>query len=100
MSRLEDLLKNWRNELQRNEALRPLDMDELEQHLRDSIAELRTKGLNDEEAFYVASRRLGEHRALGQEYGTRLTTEGISVHDPGRPGSRSTQLYLPMVVNR
>ena len=51
------------------EGLRPPDVEELEQHVRDSISDLTAKGLNDEEAFLIATRRLGEHGSLGREFG-------------------------------
>lgn len=39
------------------------NLNELESHLRDSIATLQTRGLSAEEGFLIATRRLGQ----GQE---------------------------------
>lgn len=50
------------------ESIQPQDAAELEQHLRDSTAALLASGLNEEEAFLIASRRMGEYHALGQEF--------------------------------
>lgn len=69
MSQLEELLQDWKTDLRRMEGLRPLDVEEMEQHVRDSTADLTAKGLNDEEAFLIATRRLGEHGSLGREFG-------------------------------
>jgi hypothetical protein len=69
MSQLEELLQHWKEDLRPMEGLRPLDVEELEQHVRDSTADLTAKGLNDEEAFLIATRRLGEHCSLGREFG-------------------------------
>jgi hypothetical protein len=68
MSQLEELLRHWKRDLRPMEGLRPLDVEELEQHVRDSIADLTAKGLNDEEGFLIATRRLGEHCSLGGEF--------------------------------
>jgi hypothetical protein len=69
VSQLEELLQQWKKDLRTLEGLRPLDVEELEQHVRDSAADLTTKGLSNEEAFLIATRRLGEHYALGREFG-------------------------------
>ena len=45
------------------------DVDELESHLRDEMADLRRVGLSDDEAFLIAVGRLGEpgiRTAVGQ----------------------------------
>lgn len=42
-------------------------LDELETHLRDSVSALQSKGLNSEEAFLIASRRIGDHEPLAAE---------------------------------
>jgi hypothetical protein len=41
---------------------------ELESHLRDSIAELRQRGLNDDESFWLARRRADPRQRLGEEF--------------------------------
>lgn len=69
MSQLEELIQHWKKDLRPMEGLRPLDIEELEQHVRDSTADLTAKGLNDEEAFLIATRRLGEHCSLDREFG-------------------------------
>jgi len=50
-------------------ALRPDDLDELEFHLRDSVALLQSKGLSAREAFWVAKSRVGTNDALDCEFG-------------------------------
>lgn len=44
------------------------DQRELETHLRDSFAELKSRGLNAEEAFWVARRRVGQPQQLAEEF--------------------------------
>ena len=44
------------------------DVDELEDHLRQQIADLNAVGLADDEAFLVAVKRMGEVDVLSREY--------------------------------
>jgi len=62
-------LRRWRDALQNRQALRPEDVAELESHARDAIADLRRKGLTEEEALLVALRRLGPAERLQTEFG-------------------------------
>jgi len=41
---------------------------ELETHLRDSVAGLRQRGLNDEDSFWLACRRVGHPQQLAEEF--------------------------------
>jgi len=66
---LDRQLASWRQRVLDQEQLRPQDAEELESHLQESIADLETKGLSDEEAFLIAARRLGDGESLGREYG-------------------------------
>jgi hypothetical protein len=64
-------VSDWRTETSGTGGLRDCDLDELEGHLRDAFAELRSRGLADEEAFHLARRRLG---------GAELAREFAKVH--------------------
>lgn len=44
------------------------DLDELECHLDDSVGELQTRGLSAEEAFIIATRRIGPTPVLATEF--------------------------------
>ncbi len=59
---------NWRNELAAQPQLTPDDRRELEKHLADSMAGLRDRGLNDEESFWLATRRIGQPQQLAEEF--------------------------------
>ena len=61
-------LENWRAELAAQVHLTPDDRRELETHLRDSFAGLKAQGLNEEEAFWLARRRVGQPQQLGEEF--------------------------------
>jgi hypothetical protein len=65
---LDENLRNWRENFQTAEAMRGSDVDELQQHLRDSIAALQSKGLSEEEAFAVATHRIGGSKLLVNEF--------------------------------
>jgi hypothetical protein len=62
-------IRRWREDLARSAAFRSENLNELESHLRDSIDGLRTPQLSDEEAFLIASRRIGNAPRLEQEFG-------------------------------
>ena len=59
----------WRESLEQSPAFRRENLDELETHLRDSVAVLQQRGLSEEEAFLVATRRAGSGAILGAEFG-------------------------------
>jgi hypothetical protein len=61
-------VENWRNELAAQSNLASDDRRELETHLRDLISEFRRKGLNDEESFWLASKRVGQPKMIGEEF--------------------------------
>jgi hypothetical protein len=61
-------LENWRKELAAQPQLTPDDRRELEKHLADSMAELRGRGLNEEESFWLAQRRIGQPQQLAEEF--------------------------------
>nr|MEE4266612.1 permease prefix domain 1-containing protein [Candidatus Krumholzibacteria bacterium] len=61
-------IQQWRTALGAQGGLTANDQEELEDHLREAVAELQATGLNEEEAFLVASRRLGKPEDLGPEF--------------------------------
>jgi hypothetical protein len=61
-------IENWRCELVAQPQLTADDRRELEKHLADSMAELRQRGLNDEESFWLARRRIGQPQQLAEEF--------------------------------
>ncbi len=61
-------IENWRTELAAQANLTAEVRRELETHLRDTIAGFRQRGLNDEESFWLACRRVGQPQKLGEEF--------------------------------
>jgi len=61
-------IESWRQELAAQPNLASDDRRELETHLRDAIAGFQQRGLNDEESFWLARRRVGQPQQLGEEF--------------------------------
>lgn len=68
MFHLDQAVTNWRRAMQQYDTAGPADVDELESHLRDDVAQLVVTGLTEEEAFLVATHRLGTPPALSAEF--------------------------------
>ncbi len=65
---LEGQIEQWRSYLRRRQAVRPVDVEELEDHLRGEVAALRGTGLSENEAFLVAVKRMGALDAISNEF--------------------------------
>jgi hypothetical protein len=65
---LEGQIGQWRSYLRRRPAIRPVDVEELEDHLRGEVAALRSAGLSENEAFLVAVKRMGALDAISSEF--------------------------------
>ncbi len=65
---LNEAIGDWRERLLGLRSLGADDLEELEDHLRESVAELEAEGLSQEEAFLVATERLGSDQRLADEY--------------------------------
>ncbi|MEI9866141.1 MAG: hypothetical protein WDN00_16625 [Limisphaerales bacterium] len=61
-------IENWRAELAAQPALTADNRHELETHLRDAIAGFQQRGLNDEESFWLACKRVGKPQKLNEEF--------------------------------
>jgi hypothetical protein len=65
---LEAQVDRWRGYVQRRQAIASADVEELEDHLREQIEDLLATGLDPEEAFLVAIKRLGNLDAVSREF--------------------------------
>jgi hypothetical protein len=65
---LEGQIEQWRSYLRRRQAIRTVDVQELEDHLRGEVVALRDAGLSENEAFLVAVKRLGALDAISNEF--------------------------------
>ncbi len=68
MERLESEIAEWRDFVERGPAVDGRDVEELEAHLRDQIADLNEAGLAADEAFLVAVKRMGRLDELSREF--------------------------------
>ena len=68
MDGVETQIAEWRTYVAKAPAVNGRDIDELEAHLRDQIAELAAAGLTADEAFLVAVKRMGDLDALSREF--------------------------------
>jgi hypothetical protein len=65
---LEERIKEWRSYVGRRRAIDAPDVDELEDHLRSQVTDLQEAGLDEEEAFLIGVKRLGELDKLSREF--------------------------------
>ena len=67
MDHLEKEIARWRAFVETS-AIEDQDLEELETHLRDQISDLMSAGLDEDEAFLVAVKRMGALDELAREY--------------------------------
>ncbi len=65
---LERELVAWRRALESTGDVGSDDAEEIENHLREEIRDLQSRGLSSSEALIVATRRVGETHQLSREY--------------------------------
>ncbi len=59
---------NWQDQLKRSPQFRDENLAELESHLRDAVERLQGQELSEEEAFMIATHRIGSVEQLETEY--------------------------------
>ncbi len=96
MEGFEPQIAEWRQYVSTSPALNGHDVDELEDHLRDQIAELGEAGLSSEEAFLVAVKRMGDlddlSREFAREHSSRLWKQLVLQNDTDAADSVSRWL--------
>ncbi len=68
MFQLDEQLREWSNRFSQTGSMRRGDVEELENHVRDSVVALTANGLDEQEAFLIATRRLGDQDSLSREF--------------------------------
>ena len=91
---LEERIGQWRQYLRRRQAVHSADVEELEDHLRSQIDALRGAGLDEDEAFLVAVKRLGDLNALAREFAIEYS-ERLWKQLVVSPGSGASSLTKP-----
>jgi len=96
---LEDQIAEWRCFVARGPAVGDGDVEELEAHLREQIADLDAAGLTADEAFLVAVKRMGGldelSREFAREHSGRLWKQ-LVLSD--LPGEQETDRRWPEMV--
>ena len=62
--RLEEQIEQWRSYVRRRQAIQAVDVEELEDHLREQVSSLLRANLTEDEAFLIAVKRLGDLDSL------------------------------------
>jgi hypothetical protein len=90
---LESQIAEWRAYVASAPAVNGHDVDELEDHLRHQIAELRAAGLTPDEGFLIAVKRMGDLDALSREFArehsSRLWKQLVLATDDDPAGASS-----------
>ncbi|MBD5784604.1 hypothetical protein IF650_00265 [Cellulosimicrobium terreum] len=99
---LEAQIDQWRGYVRRREAISSADVDEMEDHLRERVEDLRATGLDDDEAFLVAVKRMGDldtvSREFAREHSDRLWKQLVLVRDEPADGSGGSRSWRELAV--
>ena len=99
---LEVQIAQWRAYVHRQPAIAGADAEELEGHLRDQLSTLMDSGLEADEAFLVAVKRMGNLDALSREFARthseRLWKQLVMSGDPAGQSTRRAHTEIVVVV--
>lgn len=97
-------IATWRSFIEKRQAINTEDADELEANLRDRIDDLSSRGLDEDESFLVAVKRMGStdavSREFAREHSDRLWKQLLG-DDGGRESprnSRSLAIIMALVA--
>jgi hypothetical protein len=101
-SDLDGQIAEWRAYMHRRKELHNTDADELEDHLRSRITELTDAGLEADEAFLIAVKRMGSldevSREFAREHSERLWKQLVLPAEPDLPAATRFRRELPVMV--
>src|SRR5690349_7943879 len=101
---LEEQIAHWCEYLRRRPALHATDVDELEEHLRNHVTALTASGLEEDEAFLIAVKRMGSldtvSREFAREHSERLWKQLVVTPDAedGTGKSMRTEMFAVVLV--
>jgi len=99
---LESQIAEWRGYMRSRRAVQDADVDELEDHLRATVADLVETGLQPDEAFLVAVKRMGSQDDLSREFARvhseRLWRQLVLAGEPDAPASGGSARDLLVMV--
>ncbi|UCC25822.1 MAG: hypothetical protein JSU98_01750 [Gemmatimonadales bacterium] len=98
----EERINEWRSYLQRRQPIAATDVDELEDHLRSQVADLQEAGLDEEEAFLIGVKRLGQldvlSREFAREHSERLWKRLVVDEDGSGRGGWSREAWVALAL--
>jgi len=101
-SDLEGQIAAWRAYVHRRRELHQTDAEELEDHLRSRITELTDAGLQPDEAFLIAVKRMGSldelSREFAREHSERLWKQLVLPSEPDAEVVARSRRDLPVMV--
>lgn len=87
---IEAQIDQWRTYVRRRQAIHPVDVAELEDHMREQLAALIEAGLAPDEALLIAMKRIGSldavSREFAREHSERLWKQLVLVRAEGVEG--------------
>lgn len=97
---VEAQIKEWRAYLLRRRSIHNVDVDELEDHLRTEMSELGAVGLDGDESFLVAIKRIGAINELSRQFAReRSSSLWKQLVLPGQAaGDRASLLYRELAI--
>ncbi|GAA2128396.1 permease prefix domain 1-containing protein [Glycomyces algeriensis] len=99
---LETQIAEWRSYMLRRRAVASADVDELEDHLRERVADLTETGLRPDEAFLIAVKRMGRmdelSREFAREHSDRLWKQLVLTDEDAPAEAERRRGLLVMVV--
>jgi hypothetical protein len=91
---LERQIAEWRAYMKSRHELTDSDNEELEDHLRGQIAELTEAGLQEDESFLIAVKRMGSideiSREFAREHSDRLWKQLVMASSAGTPSTSTS----------
>jgi hypothetical protein len=99
---LDRQIAEWRAYVHRRRELHQTDVEELEDHLRSRIAELTESGLQADEAFLIAVKRMGSvdelSREFAREHSERLWKQLVLPAGPDSSDAARSRRELPVMI--
>ncbi len=102
---LEERIGEWRAYVRRRQAIHPVDVEELEDHLRNQVKALGEAGLADDEAFLIAVKRMGDldslSREFAREYSERLWKQLVvspGASEPSSDANREAMVAVGLAI--
>jgi hypothetical protein len=98
MFNLEQSITNWRKQMLAAGIKTPVPLEELEIHLREEIEQQMKSGLNEQEAFISAVKKIGQAVTLKTEFSKIGKTKGYNMINHNRIYSATLAIFALFAV--